>query len=144
MRRALITGMQGFTGGYVAAELERHGWEVWGIGFRENTNRLRYKCVDLLDLGALCAVIHELQPEAVVHLAAIAFVEHGDADALYKVNLLGTRNLLAALTTASPKCVLLASSANIYGNSTLEVLSETSPPTPANDYAVSKLAMEHM
>lgn len=146
MKRALITGIKGFTGQYVAAELEQHGWEVWGIGSHDETEDARYRRVDLADTAGLNALIAEVQPDAVVHLAAIAFVGHGDADAFYTVNLIGTRNLLSALTACSKKleCVLLASSANVYGNATEGVLSETTPPNPANDYAVSKLAMEYM
>src|SRR5690606_27662289 len=146
MKRALVTGIKGFTGQYVAAELAQHGWEVWGIGSHDEAGDARYRRVDLADAAGLRAVIVEVQPDAVVHLAAIAFVGHGDADAFYTVNLIGTRNLLSALAACSkkPACVLLASSANVYGNATEGVLTETTPPNPANDYAVSKLAMEYM
>lgn len=81
-----------------------------------------------------------------MHLAAIAFVAHGDIDQIYRVNVAGTRNLLEALATApkKPAAVLLASSANIYGNADAGVIGEDVPAAPANDYAVSKLAMEYM
>lgn len=145
--RALITGVNGFTGQYVAAELQAHGWDVMGLGSQpENGNVPGYYCADLLDAASLRTVVAQVRPDAVVHLAGIAFVGHGDADAFYRVNLVGTRNLLAALAQAghTPRCVLLASSANVYGNSTEGVLTEAAPAHPANDYAVSKLAMEHM
>ncbi|MCC4117949.1 GDP-mannose 4,6-dehydratase [Aromatoleum toluclasticum] len=146
MGRVLITGIKGFTGRYVAAELERHGWDVCGIGSHDEVGDARYRRVDLLDSAGLRTAIAEFQPDAVVHLAAIAFVGHGDADAFYAVNLIGTRNLLAALAACdkTPECVLLASSANVYGNAIEGVLGEASPPNPANDYAVSKLGMEYM
>ena len=146
VRRALVTGIEGFTGRYVRAELEAAGWEVFGTGTHDNPSDAYYRRLDLADLTRLRDVIAELQPDAVVHLAGIAFVAHGDADAFYKVNLLGTRNLLAALAenVKRPYCVLLASSANVYGNTAEGVLSEASPTNPANDYAVSKLAMEYM
>jgi len=144
--KALITGIKGFTGKYLEAELEAAGWEVWGIGAQEEPGGARYQTVDLANGDLLRRIVGEVQPDAVVHLAAITFVGHGDANAFYWVNLIGTRNLLAALAAAEkrPECVLLASSANIYGNSTEGVLKESTPPNPANDYAVSKLAMEYM
>jgi nucleoside-diphosphate-sugar epimerase len=81
-----------------------------------------------------------------VHLAAIAFVGHADAEAFYRVNLIGTHNLLSVLaqTALHLECILLVSSANIYGNCNEGVLHESQTPAPENDYAVSKLAMEHM
>lgn len=144
-KRALITGYRGFTGQYMAAELEAHGYEVFGLGSQPG-DEANYRQVDLLDVEGLHSVIAELQPEVVVHLAALAFVGHGDANAFYQVNLIGTRNLLEALAASgkSLDAVLLASSANVYGNNSTVMLSEVTPPAPANDYAVSKLAMELM
>ncbi len=146
MKRALITGIKGFTGRYVAAELEQHGWEVWGLGTHDDEGDACYRRVDLADGEGLRTVLAELRPDAVVHLAAITFVGHDNADAFYQVNLIGTRKLLAALAACdkTPECVLLASSANVYGNTTAGMLDESTPARPANDYAVSKLAMEYM
>lgn len=145
-RRALITGIEGFTGQYLRSEMEAAGWEVFGIGTRDKRGDPTYRKVDLLDTSALSAWIDVVSPDVVIHLAGIAFVGHGNADAIYKINLIGSRNLLAALA-ASPKipnAILLASSSNVYGNLESGVLKESTAPCPANDYAVSKLAMEHM
>ena len=146
MRKALITGSEGFTGKYLAAELENHGWEVWRTDTIDITNADRYRKSDLCDPESLKRVVNEIKPDAVVHLAAIAFVGHGDPGLIYRVNLIGSRNLLAALADNShrPSCVLLASSANIYGNAASGTLDEATPVNPANDYSVSKLAMEFM
>lgn len=134
---ALVTGVDGFTGRYLVDELVAAGHEVKGLTRAE---------VDLLDPKALGAAVAAASPELVVHLAAISFVAHGDAGEIYRTNIVGTRNLLEALAVLkpAPRAVLLASSANIYGNATVEPITEDVPPAPANDYAVSKLAMEHM
>lgn len=130
----LVTGLDGFTGHYVQSELEENGHTVTGL------------TSDLTDQAAVAAEIARIKPEAVVHLAAIAFVGHGNANAFYEVNLIGTRNLLEALAQHVPdvRSILLASSANVYGNRSEGVLSEDATPDPANDYAISKLAMEYM
>lgn len=144
-KRALITGLHGFTGRYMAAELKAQGYEVFGTG-SQASDEPGYLQADLTDAVGLRAVLADLQPDVVVHLAALAFVGHGVADAFYQVNLIGTRNLLEAIAACGkvPDCVLLASSANVYGNASDGMLSEATPPAPANDYAVSKLGMEYM
>ncbi|MBF6033277.1 GDP-mannose 4,6-dehydratase [Pseudomonas sp. P155] len=144
-KRALITGIHGFTGRYMAAELRAHGYEVVGMGSQPSDDH-NYHQVDLADGIGLRTLLAKIQPDVVVHLAALAFVGHGAADAFYQVNLIGTRNLLDAVAACGkvPDCVLIASSANVYGNASGGMLSEATVPAPANDYAVSKLAMEYM
>lgn len=130
--RILVTGLSGFTGQYVKAALENEGHDLMGL----SSNLTKEQC--LIDELA------GMQFEAVIHLAAIAFVGHGDINDMYNVNFLGTRNLLQALaqTSSSIKHVLIASSANVYGNSLAGKLDEQTKPNPANDYALSKYAME--
>ncbi|NNG77215.1 NAD-dependent epimerase/dehydratase family protein [Acinetobacter sp. ANC 4277] len=144
-KTVLITGSEGFTGKYMAAEMRSAGYHVVGLGTKSST-AVDYYQADLLSIAEITAVLNQVQPDIVIHLAAIAFVGHGDANAFYQVNLQGTRNLLAALAALdkTPEAVLLASSANVYGNTSEGVLSESTLPAPANDYAVSKLAMEYM
>lgn len=144
-KRALITGIQGFTGRYMAAELAAQGCEVIGMGSQPSEDADYYQ-VDLTDLAGLSKLLADIQPDIVVHLAALAFVGHGAAEAFYQVNLIGTRNLLEAIAACgkTPESVLLASSANVYGNASSGMLNEGTAPAPANDYAVSKLAMEYM
>jgi nucleoside-diphosphate-sugar epimerase len=146
--RVLITGADGFTGRFVAEEFKACGAEIAGLMHHEHkiaTVDTIFEA-DLLDRARLLSVIQAVRPDYVVHLAAISFVAHGDVDAIYRTNVVGTRNLLQALLDAgvTPQGVLLASSANIYGNAAAEVIDESVPASPANDYAVSKLAMEYM
>lgn len=141
--RVLVTGASGFTGRYVIDQLQAQGCEVVQLSRSGDTDSAT--SVNLLDREALREAVRRLQPRRVVHLAAISFVAHGDAEEIYRVNIVGTRNLLEALAglPQPPVHVLLASSANVYGNAG-GTLSELAPLLPQNDYAVSKVAMEAM
>ncbi|MGY4493084.1 GDP-mannose 4,6-dehydratase [Pseudomonas sp. TE3610] len=145
-RRALITGIHGFTGRYMAAELRAAGYEVIGTGSSAPKADANYHQVDLGDGEGLKRLLALLQPDIVVHLAARAFVGDAAVDAFYQVNVIGTRHLLEAIACCGkiPDRILIASSANVYGNAPCAVMDEQTPPAPANDYAVSKLAMEYM
>lgn len=144
-RRALITGIEGFTGHHVAAALQARGFEVHGTS-RDATTMPGWHQVDLADAARLAALVADIAPTHVIHLAAIAYVASSDVGEIYAVNIMGTRNLLAALAAAPtrPAAVVLASSASVYGNVTEMPITEATPPRPTNDYAVSKLAMEHL
>lgn len=143
--RVLVTGAAGFTGRYVLQALRERGFEAIGAvhGRSPGPEEVAF---DLEDARAVAAAMRSVQPQAVVHLAAIAFVAHEDVAAIYRVNVVGTRYLLAALADLPqrPEAVLLASSANVYGNAALPSIDEAVAPSPANDYAVSKLAMEYL
>ena len=161
-KRALITGLGGFTGRYLARELGAAGYRVFGTVLPGGATRpdaangpdvfasdvfpVDIFPADLLDRAAVAGVIEQVRPDVAVHLAGIAFVAHADAEQIYRVNVAATRNLLEALAASPhpPSSVLLASSANIYGNVQAGLIDESMAPMPANDYAVSKLAMEYM
>jgi nucleoside-diphosphate-sugar epimerase len=144
--KALVTGIAGFTGRYLAQVLASRGVAVVGIGqssdYVEHVEKV-YPA-DITDLASLRDVVLAERPDYVVHLAAISFVEHDNIEEIYRTNLIGTRNLLEALTvlTSPPKSVLLASSSNIYGNRNEGIMREDMRPHPVNDYSVSKIAAE--
>lgn len=147
MRRVLLTGSSGFTGHYLGRALSADGWTVIGAGTESSKGAIsEFIQVDLTQADDVVGLVDAAQPDAVVHLAALSFVEHNQADDFYRVNLLGTRNLLSALANSSktPSSVILASSANVYGNQVAGRLDEETLPNPVNDYGVSKLAMEYM
>ena len=130
----LVTGADGFTGVHFVKQAREAGYEVFEFN------------ADLTNPVAVQSQVNAAQPDVVVHLAAISFVGHDKASAFYDVNVIGTLNLLDALLKLPkpPKRVLLASSANVYGNCEQSPISETQAPAPLNHYAMSKLAMEHL
>lgn len=132
--RILLTGAEGFTGQVFAKRAVAAGHLVIALQS------------DLTHREALHQEVRALAPDAVVHLAAISFVGHANEAAFYTVNVVGTTNLLDALLQlpARPARVLLASSANIYGNTAQSPITESQPPAPINHYGMSKLAMEFM
>ncbi|OCX75564.1 NAD-dependent epimerase/dehydratase family protein [Acidithiobacillus thiooxidans] len=127
--RILVTGLAGFTGGFLQSELESQGHVVYGLQS------------DLLDVSTLTAEVQQQAPDAVIHLAGIAFVGHGEANDFYQANLLGSRNLLAALASAAtpPQVVLLASSANVYGNATVAVITENTVAQYIENYSMDPM-----
>ncbi len=132
--KLLLTGAEGFTGHHFRKAAEKFGHEVVDLKS------------DLLDKSAVFNEVNDVLPDCVLHLAAISFVGHADETAFYGVNVVGTMNLLSALNSLiqKPKKVLLASSANVYGNSNVSPIDENENPKPLNHYAMSKLAMEKM
>ncbi|WP_027801972.1 GDP-mannose 4,6-dehydratase [Paraburkholderia dilworthii] len=145
--RTLVTGASGFTGRYLVDNLLDRGHTVIetfaGRDEAQTPTRLR---LDITSPENCRRVIEAVRPDYIVHLAAISFVGHDDPLDFYRVNVIGTLNLLeaCAATGHSPRKVLIASSANVYGNVTSDAIDESFPLTPVNHYAASKAAMETM
>jgi len=145
--RTLVTGAGGFTGRYLVDNLRERGHTVIetfaGRDEEQTPTRLR---LDITSPENCRRVIETVRPDYIVHLAAISFVGHDDPLDFYRVNVLGTLNLLeaCAATGHTPRKALIASSANVYGNVTSDAIDESFPLTPVNHYAASKAAMETM
>jgi len=143
-KRVLVTGVTGFTGMHLSAELHAHGYDVWGTSRISNANP-KICTLDVLNSEAIAQVLDFVRPEIIIHMAGVSFVDNNDISAMYAANLVGTRNLLsaAAKSKSPPELVIIPSSSNVYAPS-IKHLSEESPLLPANDYAISKLAVEYL
>ena len=132
MQNLLITGVDGFTGFYLKKLLKKE----FNIIDSKNINICNFKKIEEI----LNSVKDNLN---IIHLAAISSVDHDNVSEIYETNIVGTRNILEAakLNNIKVKKVIIASSANIYGNQS-GILGEDSELIPENDYAVSKYAVE--
>lgn len=144
MSTVLVTGGSGFTGRYLIRELKSRGCRVVALS-SQPCDADAHLSADLLDRSAIESLVLHERPDRVVHLAALSFVGHPNPLDFYRVNVLGTETLLAALAMLprAPR-VLLCSSANVYGANASGVVDEGVMPAPVNHYAASKLAMEHL
>ena len=145
MKRILVTGASGFTGPFLVKALLARGYAVYSLG-ASGTEGETVVTADLLDKSSLEQVVQSVRPDAVIHLAALSFVNHDTAEDFYRVNTIGTLNLLKALDDLepSPSRIIIASSANVYGTPAVEQISEDMCPSPVNHYGASKLSMEHL
>jgi GDP-4-dehydro-6-deoxy-D-mannose reductase len=135
--RVFVTGSSGFVGRRLVARLADAGHEPLGAE-RE---------VDVTRRGELADALADASPEAVVHLAARSSVAESLRDPLacYRVNFLGTANLLGAVAARAPDArVILVGSGDQYGPATADArpYREGDPLDPRNPYARTKAAAE--
>ncbi|PIF04247.1 MAG: epimerase [Arcobacter sp.] len=142
MKKVLITGIDSFTGIHLSSYLEKLGYDVYGTSLCQGAYK-KYKC-DITKKDDILAVLKEVQADFLIHLSGISFAAHENHEEFYKVNTIGTTNILDSILDLNINLtkVILASSATVYGNQGLEVLDESLCCKPANHYGASKYAME--
>ncbi|MEM7363058.1 MAG: NAD-dependent epimerase/dehydratase family protein [Pseudomonadota bacterium] len=136
-----LTGASGFTGRFVQRTFETAGYSV--VGLSASTGCDLTDPDQIRDSFRNLHAIYEHPPDGVIHLAAESYVAADSLNSFYETNVIGTQNLLMALDTdAPPNKVIVASSANVYGNNPEPNLTEQTPRRPVNHYGASKVAME--
>jgi len=156
MKRALITGINGQDGSYLAEFLLEKGYEVWGI-LRRNSNPesqtsridhifsdIKLVYGDLTDISSLISIIQQCRPDEIYNLAAQSHVRISFDMPIFTSNVtgLGTLNLLEAVRLYDTSIkVYQASSSEMFGNSIDEdgYQRETTPLIPVSPYGCSKV-----
>ena len=155
---ALITGINGQDGSYLAEFLLEKGYEVWGTIKRNSvaenqTSRLdeiypqllgKLQYADLTDLASLISVIQQCQPDEIYNLAAQSHVRISFDQPIYTAQAtgIGTLNLLEAIRLTKPDVKMYqASSSEMFGNNIDEdgYQRETTPLAPVSPYGCAKV-----
>ncbi|MFN8530729.1 MAG: GDP-mannose 4,6-dehydratase [Anaerolineae bacterium] len=151
-KRALVTGVTGQDGSYLAEFLLEQGYEVYGVTRRTSTynferikhiqDRIHLVAADLSDLTSLIGVLREAQPQEVYNLGAQSFVPTSWAQPVFTgdVTGLGVTRLLDAIRTVNPEIRFYqASSSEMFGKVQEVPQKETTPFYPRSPYGVAKV-----
>jgi len=144
--RILVTGASGFVGRHAVRDLIRAGHDIIGmVGPGQPTHLEGVSTVveaDLLQPQDLANIIQKHQPDACLHLAGIAFVPVGwtHPQDVFRVNVIGTINLLESFREFQPKArILVITSSQVYGQQSRDhLITEDDAPAPDSIYALSK------
>ncbi len=143
-KKLLITGSGGFVAGSVMDQA-KNDWEVHAVGRRKcppDTSNLKYHQLDLLETAHVTQLFHDINPDAVIHTAAIADIDFCENNRITaeKVNT-GITELLAGLCSKNGVKMVFCSTDNVF-NGEKGFYKETDEPDPVNFYGETKLKGE--
>jgi len=161
MKRALITGITGQDGSYLAELLLEKGYEVHGIVRRAELEDVSHKLQNISAIHdkitlhpasldnhfSLYKVVRDVIPEECYHLAASSFVNYSfdDEFSIMVNNFTGTHYLLASLKEVAQGCrIYFAGSSEMFGHATVSPQNEQTPFNPRSIYGISKLSSHHL
>jgi UDP-glucose 4-epimerase len=149
--KALVTGAGGYIGSIAARRLVDAGFAVsvlddFSVGHRDAVPEgAELIEADLTDREAVLAGLGG-GFDVVLHFAARALVEEStrDPELYWRVNVLGTANLLAAMRASGCAKLVFSSSCAVYGHPETQPIDEEAPTAPINAYGATKLAVDQM
>ncbi|MDK9719229.1 MAG: GDP-mannose 4,6-dehydratase [Trichlorobacter sp.] len=161
MKKALITGIAGQDGSYLAELLLLKGYEVHGVVRRiaiEDSehklknishllDRIQLHVASLDNVLSLIKVVRTIEPDECYHLAASSFVSYSFEDeiSILNNNIDNTHYLLAALREFAPCCrIYFAGTSELFGSVAVAPQDETTPFNPRSIYGISKMASYHL
>jgi GDP-4-dehydro-6-deoxy-D-mannose reductase len=147
MKKVLIFGIGGFVGPYLAQEFLDEGYSVYGSDLVKG-DRLQtavgFFQANLLNAEDVCTIIHQLQPDIIINLAAVSSVGQSwkIPQQTIEVNIVGTLNILEAVKSMERMSkVLLIGSSEEYDISD-KPINESTVLKANNPYGISKVAQE--
>jgi GDPmannose 4,6-dehydratase len=155
-RRALITGITGQDGSYLAELLVAKGYEVHGVVRRvaledpehrlcrlaSVRDKVKLHAASIESFASIYQVVSNVAPDECYHLAAQSFVSYSfdDEFSTFNVNINGTHFLLAALRNTVPRCrFYFAGSSEMFGKAEQVPQNEKTPFHPRSSYGISKV-----
>ena len=150
---AIITGISGQDGSYLAELLLKKKYKVYGIlnpqkkknlkNLRKIKEKLLFKNIDINNYKKIKDLIRKIKPSEFYHLAAQSFINYKFEDEFFKLNpnINGTHYILSAIKQFSPKTKFyFAASSELFGNAKKSPQNEDTKFNPRSAYGVSKVA----